>query len=374
MTAFSKFLLMFKILDIDKIRRRGVLGTSHGNIETPFFMPIATRGAVKNLSPEELEEIGAQIVLSNTYHLWLKPGDETIREAGGLHKFMNWHNPILTDSGGFQVFSLGKFARFSEEGVEFKNPANGDKRLLTPEKSMEIQLNLGSDIIMCFDECIPWDCTYEYAQNSVDRTTRWAKRCKDYFASKIDLESSNRPLLFGIVQGNKFEDLRKKSALDLCEIGFDGYAIGGADTVHGTHKEMMRTLKYALDWLPEDKPRYYMGAGKPEDIVEAVAMGVDMFDCVIPTRNARHGSLFKFKVKSLKLKVLKDFYETTQITNSKFKNDFAPIDENCDCYACRNYSKAYIRHLIDIKESLGMRMATIHNLKFYLDLMKILRR
>lgn len=375
---------MFKLLKTDSIGRKAVLETPHGDIPTPFFMPIATRGAVKNLSVDDLEAIGADIILSNTYHLWLKPGDEIIRDAGGLHKFMNWNKPILTDSGGFQIFSLGKFARFSEEGVEFKNPINGDKHLLTPEKSIQIQLNLGSDIIMCFDECIPWDCTYEYAKNSVDRTTRWARRCKDYFASKIDIKKDVRPLLFGIAQGNKFDDLRKKSALDLREIGFDGYAIGGADTVHGTHEEMMRTLKMALDYLPEDKPRYYMGAGKPEDIVEAVRMGVDMFDCVIPTRNARHGSLFNYQLsmnnEQLILQFLnssisseKKFYETIQITNSKYKNDFSPIDENCDCYACKNYSKAYIRHLIDIKESLGMKLSTVHNLHFYLKLMKILK-
>ncbi|MFH1175261.1 MAG: tRNA guanosine(34) transglycosylase Tgt [bacterium] len=380
---------MFSIIQKNGLSRRGILKTAHGKIRTPFFMPIATRGAVKNLSVEDLKKIGAQIVLSNTYHLWLKPGDETIKQAGGLHKFMNWRRPILTDSGGFQVFSLGKFARFSEDGVEFKNPANGDKRLLTPEKSIEIQLNLGADIIMCFDECIPWDCSYEYAKNSVERTTRWARRCKNYFAEKIDIKKKKRPLIFGIVQGNKFEDLRKKSALNLVEIGFDGYAIGGADTVHGTHEEMIRTLKMALDFLPEDKPRYYMGAGKPEDIVAAVALGVDMFDCVIPTRNARHGSLFINKISLLDEEGLGevfqknfplfkgglkgDFYHTIQITNSKFKTDFSPISENCDCYACKNYSKAYIRHLIDIKESLGMKLSTIHNLKFYLKLMKMLR-
>lgn len=389
---------MFKLLKTDSIGRKAILKTIHGDISTPFFMPIATRSAVKNLSVEDLEAIGTDIILSNTYHLWLKPGDEIIRNAGGLHKFMNWHKPILTDSGGFQVFSLSKFAKFSEEGVEFKNPINGDKRILTPEKSIQIQLNLGSDIIMCFDECIPWDCTYEYAKNSVERTTRWARRCKEYFASKINIKKDIRSLLFGIVQGNKFEDLRKKSALDLREIGFDGYAIGGADTIHGTHEEMMRTLKMAIDYLPKDKPRYYMGAGKPEDIVEAARMGADMFDCVIPTRNARHGSLFISKIKEQKSKKKSeirnrksgssleasaisdfrfpisqdDFYKTIQITNSKYKNDFSPIDPDCDCYACKNYSKAYIRHLVNIKESLGMRLATIHNLHFYLKLMKIL--
>jgi len=384
---------MFKILEKNKIRRRGILKTLHGKIETPFFMPIATRGAVKKLSPEELRNIGAQIVLGNTYHLWLKPGDELIKNAGGLHNFMNWNKPILTDSGGFQVFSLGKFARFSEEGVEFKNPSNGDKRLLTPEKSIEIQLNLGTDIIMSFDECTPWDCDYDYAKQSMERSMRWAERGKKYFESRVRWKNKKRPLLFGIVQGNRFEDLRKASAQKLVEIGFDGYAIGGADTIYGTHEEMMQSLKFALDNLPEDKPRYYMGVGKPEDIVAAVALGVDMFDCVIPARNARHGSIFNFQVPlfteegvgggailnfqnlspSEKRRLRGGFYETIQISNVKYRSDFRPISEFCDCYACKNFSRSYVSHLLSVNESFGMRLATIHNLKFYLDLMKMLR-
>jgi len=363
------------------IQNNKILKTQHGVIHTPFFMPIATRGAVKGLTSEDLESVGAQIILSNTYHLWLKPGEDIIEKAGGLHKFMRWNKPILTDSGGFQVFSLGKWTKFSEEGAEFKNPINGEKRMLTPEKSIDIQLKLGSDIIMCFDECIPWDCDYKYAKMSVERTTRWAKRCKEYFTSKVDWSAKNvdRPLLFGIVQGNRFEDLRKQSALELQEIGFDGYAIGGADTVSATHDEMMETLKFALDYLPKDKPRYYMGSGKPEDIVGAVKLGVDMFDCVIPTRNARHGSLFSYQFSVISYQLTTDdelsrnFYETIQISNAKYKDDFSPIDKNCDCYACKNYSRAYIRHLLDTKEMLGMRLATIHNLKFYLNLMKMLR-
>ena len=360
---------------------KNILRTQHGVIHTPFFMPIATRGAVKGLTSEDLESVGAQVVLSNTYHLWLKPGEDIIQQAGGLHKFMNWNKPILTDSGGFQVFSLGKWTKFSEEGAEFKNPINGEKRMLTPEKSIDIQLKLGSDIIMCFDECIPWDCSYEYAKASVDRTTRWAKRCKEYFVSKVDwsLDNTNRPLLFGIAQGNRFEDLRKQSALELQEIGFDGYAIGGADTVSSTHDEMMETLKFTLDYLPEDKPRYYMGSGKPEDIVEAVKLGVDMFDCVIPTRNARHGSLFNVQCTMINDQCattddgrLLD-YSVMQISNAKYKDDFGAISEHCDCYACKNYSRAYIRHLLDTKEMLGMRLATIHNLRFYLNLMNVLR-
>ncbi|TRZ78463.1 tRNA guanosine(34) transglycosylase Tgt [bacterium] len=360
---------------------KNILRTQHGIIHTPFFMPIATRGAVKGLTSEDLESVGAQVVLSNTYHLWLKPGEDIIQQAGGLHKFMNWNKPILTDSGGFQVFSLGKWTKFSEEGAEFKNPINGEKRMLTPEKSIDIQLKLGSDIIMCFDECIPWDCSYEYAKASVDRTTRWAKRCKEYFVSKVDwsLDNTNRPLLFGIAQGNRFEDLRKQSALELQEIGFDGYAIGGADTVSSTHDEMMETLKFTLDYLPEDKPRYYMGSGKPEDIVEAVKLGVDMFDCVIPTRNARHGSLFNVQCTMINDQCattddgrLLD-YSVMQISNAKYKDDFGAISEHCDCYACKNYSRAYIRHLLDTKEMLGMRLATIHNLRFYLNLMNVLR-
>ena len=406
---------MFEIIQKKKKERAGRLHTSHGTVATPFFLPIATKGAVKNLTPEELKDIGAEIILGNTYHLWLRPGEKLIRKAGGLHRFMNWDGPVLTDSGGYQIFSLGVKrgvrgltssspevrprmgkVKLSEKGVEFRDPVDGKKYFMTPEKSIEIQLALGSDIIMVLDECPPYPCRREYAKRSLELTTRWAERCFSYFHKKIvtnkEKYKKGRPLLFCIIQGSVYKDLRINSAKQLIgldfsalggpALGWDGYAIGGV-AVGEPREKMRKVLDWVLPFLPEDKPRYLMGLGKPEEIVFAVNMGIDMFDCVIPTRNARHGSLFVWKNLFLRsdlrkskgwiLGIGKKFYKTINITNEKFKKDFSPVDKNCDCYTCRNYSRAYLRHLFAGEEPLAGRLATIHNLKFYLDLMKMLQ-
>ncbi len=382
-------------------RRIGELSTAHGTIKTPFFMPIATKGAVKNLTPEDLRELGAQIVLGNTYHLWLRPGDDLIVKSGGLHQFMNWNGPILTDSGGFQVFSLGaraakKFGssgvKLSEDGVEFVDPIDGKKHFMSPEKSIEIQLNLGSDMIMVLDECPPYPCSHEEARNSMELTLRWAVRCKKYFEKEISNYKSqtSRPLLFGIVQGSIYEDLRKECAKRLIEIGFDGYAIGGV-AVGEPRKHLYEILDWVMPLLPEDKPRYLMGLGKPEEIVRAVEAGVDMFDCVIPTREGRHGRLFlwrrssKFQILNSKSnhdeKIINDqkgliddsFYKTINISNEEFREDFTPVDPNCDCYTCKNYSRAYLRHLLKTDEPLFLKLASMHNLHFYHQLLLFLK-
>ncbi len=425
--------------------RIGRLQIMRGAARTPVFMPIATYGAVKNLTPDDLSDLGAEILLGNTYHLWLRPGTEIIKKAGGLHSFMNWDGPILTDSGGFQVFSLGarnaargrsffsaelapqnaglkqsrceklapaphpSLVKITDEGAEFCDHISGNKHFLTPEQSIQIQLDLGSDIIMAFDECPPFPCTYRQVDAAVERTTRWAKRCKEYFERKViskfqitiskqipnskfqTKDKNKRPLLFGIAQGGIYKDLRQKSAKELLEIGFDGYAIGGV-AVGEPRKYLKKVLQWVLPILPEDKPRYLMGLGKPEEIVGAVQAGIDMFDCVIPTREARHGRLYIYsstkprscgargevldssRFAGLARTIKSDFYKTLQITNEKFKKDMRPIDENCDCYACKNFSRAYLNHLFKTKEGLGLRLATIHNLKFYLDLMGRLRK
>jgi queuine tRNA-ribosyltransferase len=389
---------MLKIRKTIGNKRIGKLVTMHGVISTPFFLPIATKGAVKQLSPEELRGLGVEAILGNTYHLWLRPGEKLIQKAGGLQKFMNWNGPMLTDSGGYQVFSLaGKrgdksSVKLSEKGVEFRDPVDGKKYFMTPEKSIEIQLALGSDIIMVLDECPPYPCSREYALQSLERTTRWAKRCKDYFDSKIsnkipnpksqnkkNILNTKRPLLFGIIQGSIYKDLRIESTKQLLALDFDGYAIGGV-AVGEPREKMKKILEWVLPTLPEDRPRYLMGLGRPEEIVFAVGHGIDMFDCVIPTRNARHGSLFVWKSGSLasigeaKLPSSANFYQTINITNKRFKKDFLPIDKNCECYTCNNYTRAYLRHLFAVGEPLAGRLATIHNLKFYMDLMKGLRK
>ncbi len=390
--------------------RTGKIRTKSGTVKTPFFMPIATKGAVKHISPEEIKQIGYELVLGNTYHLWLRPGDDLISRAGGLYKFMNWNGSILTDSGGFQVFSLGARAektfgssgvKLTEEGAKFIDHTNGNKYMLTPEKSIDIQLNLGSDIIMCLDECPSYPCSYENTDKSLELTTRWAKRCFEYFHKKIgensDKYKNGRPRLFCIVQGSVYEELRKKSAQQLLSIdfeklggpkdGWDGFAIGGV-AVGEPRERLYEILKWVVPVLPKNKPRYLMGLGNPEEIVSAVCAGVDMFDCVIPTREGRHGRIFRWnkefqdaKIEALKENIIRDkngktisdFYETINITNKKFKENFSPIDENCDCYACKHYSKAYIKHLFKVNEAFALRLVSIHNLSFYYQLMQKLR-
>ena len=332
--------------------RHGLLHTNYGTVETPMFMPVGTQATVKTLSPEELKDIHSGVILANTYHLWLRPGEDIVAKAGGLHRFMNYDGPILTDSGGFQVFSLADKKNITEEGVLFKSHINGEKLFLTPEKSIEIQNKLDSDIAMSFDECIPYPASYEYAKKSTERTIRWAKRGKD--AHKNENQS-----LFGIVQGGEYEDLRKWSAQETVKLGFDGYSIGGT-SVGEDKPTMYKMIDDAIVYLPEDKPRYLMGVGDPIDILEGVERGVDMFDCVLPTRIARHGNAFTHHGK-------------INLKNAKFKEDFTPIESECNCYACKHYTKAYIRHLIVANETFGQRLLSIHNLRFLIKLVEDLR-
>lgn len=345
--------------------RLGKLKTIHGEIDSPFFMPIATRGVVKSLVAEELEKLNAQIILSNTYHLMQRPGAEVIKKAGGLHKFINWQKAILTDSGGYQVFSLAHKRKITEKGVDFRSEIDGSQYLLTPEKAVEIQTIIGSDIMMVLDECPPYPAKKEYVKDSVDLTTRWAKRSHDEFKKTAQKDQK----IFGIVQGGVYKDLREKSANDLLEINFDGYAIGGL-AVGEPREHMYEVLGWVTPLLPEDKLRYLMGLGKPEEIVSAVKAGIDMFDCVIPTREARHGRFYIWKSGNLD----EDFYYNLLITNERFISDFSALDENCDCYTCRNYTKAYLNHLFRIGEPLAQRLATIHNVSFYLNLMEKIRQ
>ena len=332
--------------------RRGILHTNHGDYATPIFMPVGTRATVKTLSPEELKDIHSAVVLANTYHLWLRPGEDIVAKAGGLHKFMNYDGPILTDSGGFQVFSLAEKKNIKEEGVLFKSHIDGRKLFLTPELSIQIQNKLDSDIAMSFDECPPYPVTYDYMKQSVERTIRWAKRGKD-------VHSNENQSLFGIVQGGEFEDLRNFSAKETVKLDFDGYSIGGTSV--GEDKDTMyKMIDYAIKYLPEDKPRYLMGVGDPLDILEGVERGVDMFDCVLPTRIARHGNAFTRHGK-------------LNIRNEKYKEDFTPIEDTCDCYACHHYTKAYIRHLMVCEETFGARLLSIHNLRFLIKLVEDIR-
>ena len=334
--------------------RRGVIHTPHGDIQTPVFMPVGTQATVKSMTPEELKnEVGAQIILSNTYHLYLRPGHKLIEEAGGLHKFMRWDRPILTDSGGFQVFSLGDLRKIEEEGVTFKSHLDGSKHLFTPEKVMEIENSLGSDIMMAFDECCPYPSTYEYTKQSMERTTRWAKRCKD---AHMRPEEQG---LFGIVQGGMYKDLREKSAKDLIELDLPGYAVGGLSV--GEPKELMcEILEYTTQFLPENKPRYLMGVGTPDYLIEAAIRGIDMCDCVLPTRIARNGTAMTWNGKVV-------------VRNATYERDFTTLDKECDCYTCKNYTRAYIHHLIKTKEILGVRLLSIHNLRFLTKLMERVR-
>ena len=320
--------------------------------DTPMFMPVGTEATVKTLSPEEVKEIGAGIILSNTYHLWLRPGADIVKNAGGLHKFMNYDGPILTDSGGFQVFSLAKPKDISEEGVKFKNHLNGDSLFLTPELSIEIQEKLGSDIVMSFDECVAWPCEEKYMIQSVERTLRWAKRGKDVF-------KGDNQVLFGIVQGGNYEHLRKHCAEELVKMDFDGYAIGGT-SVGEPKNTMYDMVAMSTKYLPEDKVIYLMGVGDPIDLIENVIRGIDIFDCVSPTRLARHGHAYTFNGK-------------INLKNNKYKEDFTPIENECDCYTCKNFTKAYVKHLINANEGFGARLLSIHNLRFLMRLMNDIR-
>lgn len=334
--------------------RLGELITPHGTFPTPMFMPVGTQATVKAIAPEELDEMGAGVILANTYHLWLQPGEDLIKEAGGLHKFMNWQKPILTDSGGFQVFSLAENRNITEEGVKFKNPINGDRLFLSPEKAMQIENDLGPDIMMSLDECPPFFESYDYIKHSVERTSRWAER---------GLKAHQNPdwqALFGIVQGAGYEDLRRQSAQDLVSLDFPGYSIGGL-SVGESKSEMNRVLDFTTPMLPTDKPRYLMGVGSPDSLIDGVMRGVDMFDCVLPTRIARNGTCMTSRGR-------------LAVKNAKFARDFRPLDEKCDCYTCRNYSRAYIRHLFKADETFGLRLTSYHNLYFLLNLMRQIRQ
>jgi len=356
---------MFKIIKKSKISqaRLGKIITKRGVLSTPFFMPIATRGAIKNLSPQDLKDLKAEIILSNTYHLFLKPGLKIIKHSKGLNNFIGWDKSILTDSGGYQVFSLAKKRKIKQDGVEFQSEISGEKVFLTPEKAIKIQRIIDSDLMMVLDECLEYPVDYKKAAISVERTTKWAiKSQKEY------LKKKNGQLLFGIVQGSIYFDLRKKSVQDLVKQNFDGYAIGGIFVGEPVKKSYF-IIKKTAEILPFKKPRYLMGAGKPEQILKSVRLGVDMFDCVIPTRNARHGLLYT----NLSLKNSKLSYKKIHITNAKYKNSILPLDKKCACYTCQNFSQSYLRHLFAINENLGQRLATIHNLAFYLNLMKEIR-
>lgn len=344
--------MQFKITATDGNARLGMLQTAHGAIDTPVFMPVGTYGAVKGMAPDELRGLGAQIVLGNTFHLWLRPGLEVIAAHGGLHRFMGWDGPILTDSGGFQVFSLGAMRRISEEGVKFQSPVNGDACFLTPEESMRIQHVLNSDIVMAFDECTAHPATHQQARDSMQLSMRWAARSRAAHAG-------NSNALFGIVQGGMFEDLRDESLAALTAIGFDGYAIGGL-SVGEPKPDMLRILRHIAPKMPADRPRYLMGVGTPADIVAAVSAGIDMFDCVLPTRNARNGWLYTR-------------HGVIRLRNARYRDDLAPPDPDCACYTCRNFTRAYLHHLQRVNEMLGARLNTLHNLHYYQELMRGLR-
>lgn len=345
--------MKFELLKKEGKARRAKISFPRGDIQTPAFMPVGTYGAVKSLSPVELKQMGAEIILGNTFHLWLRPGTEIIKKHGSLHGFNGWDKPILTDSGGFQVFSLGKMRKLTEDGVTFKSPINGSKVFLSPEISMQVQRDLGSDIVMCFDECTPYPATEKEAKESMELSMRWAKRSKD-------AHGDNPSALFGIIQGGMYEHLRDESLAKLKEIDFDGFAIGGL-SVGEPKEDMIRILDHTAHQMPEDKPRYLMGVGTPKDLVEAVYRGVDMFDCVMPSRNARNGHIFTSE-------------GVIKIRNSKYKDDISPLDPNCDCYTCKNFTKSYLHHLDKTKEILGSRLNTIHNLTFYQNLMKSIRK
>jgi queuine tRNA-ribosyltransferase len=348
----DKKAMQYELLTTDGKARRGRLTFERGTVETPAFMPVGTYGTVKGMKTEEVADTGAEILLGNTFHLMLRPGTEIIEQHGGLHGFMNWDKPILTDSGGFQVFSLGKMRKITEEGVKFSSPVNGEKIMLTPERSMEVQNSLGSDVVMIFDECTPYPASHEESKVSMELSLRWAQRSKD-------AHQGNKNALFGIIQGGMYEDLREVSVNGLTSIDFDGYAIGGL-SVGEPKEDMIRILDHTAPLIPENKPRYLMGVGKPEDLVEGVRRGIDMFDCVMPTRNARNGHLFVTN-------------GVIKIRNARHKTDTGPLDPECDCYTCKNYSRAYLHHLDKCNEILGSQLNTMHNLRFYQRVMKGLR-
>ena len=343
--------MKFELQNQDGHARAGLLKTQHGEISTPVFMPVGTYGAVKSIAPKELEETNFEIILGNTFHLWLRPGLDVIKKHKGLHEFISWNNPILTDSGGFQVWSLGDLVKITEEGVKFSSPYDGRKIFMTPEDSIQIQENLGSDIVMAFDECTDYPSTHDDAKQSMELSMRWAKRCKDAHKSSS--------ALFGIVQGGMHEDLREESLNKIIDIGFDGIALGGL-SVGESKEEKTRILDFMSDKLPSDKPHYLMGVGKPEDIVEAVRYGIDMFDCVLPTRNARNGQLITST-------------GVVNIRNAPYKMDEGPVDENCDCKVCKNYSRAYLNHLDRTNEMLGSILSSYHNIYYYQSLMRDIR-
>ena len=348
-------MVTYELLHIDKNSgaRRGVIHTPHGDIQTPIFMPVGTQATVKSMTPEELkDDVKAQIILANTYHLYLRPGHDLVKEAGGLHKFMNWEKPILTDSGGFQVFSLSGLRKITEEGVKFCSHLDGSKHLFTPEKVMEIEEALGADIIMAFDECCPYPSDYKYTETSMYRTTRWAERCKNS-------HTTPNQGLFGIIQGGFYKDLRKISADDLIAMDFPGYAIGGI-SVGEPKEEFLDILRYTTPLMPENKPRYLMGVGTPDYLIEAALAGIDMCDCVLPTRLARHGTALTSKGKIV-------------IRNATYEKDWSKLDDECDCYTCKNYTRAYIRHLVKTNEILGIRLISLHNLRFLTRLMEQVR-
>src|SRR5438876_10949448 len=350
---------MFQLLAADQTTkaRRGRLTTAHGVVETPAFMPVGTQGTVKAVTPRELRELHAQIVLGNTYHLFVRPGIDVIKHFGGLHKFMNWEAPILSDSGGYQIFSLAKLRKITEDGVEFQNHIDGARAFISPEIAMEIQAALGSDIAMALDECVPYPCEYDYAAESAEMTTRWAKRCREWKQRNAEIAKPELAdsMLFGIVQGGTFEDLRKESAQAIVDLDFAGYAIGGV-SVGEPEEEMMRAVEWAEPFLPANKPRYAMGLGTPPQLLELIARGMDMFDCVLPTRLARNGTAFTAA-------------GTINLKNAEFILDKDPIEEKCAWEACREFTRGYIRHLIKAEEILGLRLITLHNLHFYLNLM-----
>jgi len=372
MSSINRHFQISSHLSGKSVCRTGTLALPHGTVKTPFFMPIATRGAVKNISPGEIHGLQAEIILSNTYHLLQRPGLEVLKKHKGLHTFMQWNKPILTDSGGFQVFSLAKMRKITPQGAVFQSEIDGSRITLTPEKAIDAQFAIGSDIMMVLDECTPYPCTYEYAKKSLAITLDWAARSKKHFEKivrKKKIPESKRPLIFGIVQGSVFKDLREQAVAELVKIGFDGYAIGGVAVGEGMN-QIQKIVEWTCALLPQDKPRYLMGVGKPDDIKHAIHAGVDMFDCVIPTREARHGRLY---VRTGPVSG-KKFHTIMNIKKEIFKKDLKPIDKKCSCLLCTQFSRSYLRHLFSVNEGLALRLATLHNLNFYLRMMEEFRK